>query len=433
MKHLITTIICTIILSMGGNVFSTTLIDATVAIVNDEIILFSELQEQIYIESIYRGITGLTASEYQKLAGEILENMIDSILLRQKAEEENIFISAEEVENYLQLQFEQFKSNFISDEDYLNYLQEMGMNEYELKKEIKKQIEGDLLIKKYLSMKVLPEINIDEADIRDFYKENKEQLIEPVKVSINGVFIYKLPSESKIEETISRMEAIRKRAMSGEDFGELAKKYSEFPDAKNGGFIDFFPRGTYLTEFEDVAFALEVGEISEPFYTPYGIELVKLEARKANEISVRHIVLKLKLTEQDLHCLSKNIEYIRTQLEQDKTPQEIIESAPYEQFKMEAVVLDEANLMEIEQIYPTVSAEIENMKEGDVSLPIELTDGYFILRVQEKSGGKQLSLDEARDIIKSELTNMRVDEKRRKLVDNLKEKAYIRIMLEEVG
>ncbi|HEC80279.1 MAG TPA: hypothetical protein ENI43_03380, partial [Firmicutes bacterium] len=360
-------------------------------------------------------------------------NMIDSILLRQKAEEENIFISAEEVENYLQLQFEQFKSNFVSDEDYLNYLQEMGMNEYELKKEIKKQIEGDLLIKKYLSMKVLPEINIGEADIRDFYKENKEQLIEPVKVSINGVFIYKLPSESKIEETISRMEAIRKRAMSGEDFGELAKKYSEFPDAKNGGFIDFFPRGTYLTEFEDVAFALEVGEISEPFYTPYGIELVKLEARKANEISVRHIVLKLKLTEQDLHCLSKNIEYIRTQLEQDKTPQEIIESAPYEQFKMEAVVLDEANLMEIEQIYPTVSAEIENMKEGDVSLPIELTDGYFILRVQEKSGGKQLSLDEARDIIKSELTNMRVDEKRRKLVDNLKEKAYIRIMLEEVG
>jgi len=97
------------------------------------------------------------------------------------------------------------------------------------------------------------------------------------------------------------------------------------------------------------------------------------------------------------------------------------------------VVLDEANLMEIEQIYPTVSAEIENMKEGDVSLPIELTDGYFILRVQEKSGGKQLSLDEARDIIKSELTNIRVDEKRRKLVDNLKEKAYIRIMLEEVG
>ncbi|RLC39302.1 MAG: hypothetical protein DRH51_07395 [Candidatus Coatesbacteria bacterium] len=97
------------------------------------------------------------------------------------------------------------------------------------------------------------------------------------------------------------------------------------------------------------------------------------------------------------------------------------------------MVLDEANLMEIEQIYPTVSAEIENMKEGDVSLPIELTDGYFILRVQEKSGGKQLSLDEARDIIKSELTNIRVDEKRRKLVDNLKEKAYIRIMLEEVG
>ncbi|MGQ9705516.1 MAG: peptidylprolyl isomerase [bacterium] len=416
-----------------SSISASTIIDATVAIVNNEIVLLSELQEQIYIESIYRGFTHLSPSDYDKFAEEVLNEMIDMILLRQKAKEENIFISKEEVTNYLSSHFEYFKSNFAMEDDYKRYLEEIGMNEYQLKEEMRKQIEGDILIRKYLSMKALPKIDIKESEIKDYYEKNKDRLREPIKMSVSGILLYKLPPEEKLKDIISKMEKIRNMALSGEDFGKLAMTYSEFDDAKSGGLIDFFSMGTYLPEFEEVAFSLDVGEISEAFYTPYGVELVRVEAKKGDQISVRHIVLKIALTREETEHLKKNAEFIISQLKQNLPIENIIENVPYKGFKMEPVKVDNANVDDIEKVYPTLSSELKHMDVGSVSNPIGISEGFIILRLDNTSGGKELTIDEARELIKNNITESRMEEEKERLVKKLREKSFIRVMLKEVG
>jgi len=423
----------TLFFAICCRLFASTVIDATCAIVNDEIILLSELQEQIYIESIYRGYAHLSAPDYEKFAEEVLNNMIDAILLRQKAKEENIFISKEEVAGYLTDHFENFKSNFTTEDDYKKYLDEIGMSEYELKEEMRNQIEGDLLTRRYLSMKALPKINIKESEIKDYYDKNKDKLIEPIQVTISGVLLYKLPSGEKLKNIISRMEKIRNMALSGEDFGKLAITYSEFSDAKNGGLVDYFSKGTYLPEFEDVAFSLDVGQISEPFYTPYGVELIRVEAKKGDQVSVRHIVLKISLSKEESEQLKKNAEYITTELKQNSLLENIIQNVPYKDYKMEPVKVDNASIDEIEKVYPALSSELKNMEMGSVSNPVEIPEGYVILRLDNKSGGKELSYEEARELIKNNITESKMEEEKEKMVEKLREKAYIRVMLKEVG
>jgi peptidyl-prolyl cis-trans isomerase SurA len=423
----------TLITIIGCNLFASTIIDATVAIVNDEIILLSELQEQLYIESIYRGYTQLSASDYDKFAEEILNNMIDEILLRQKAKEESIFVSKEEVANYLTDHFNNFKSNFTSEDDYKKYLDAIGMSEYELKEEMRKQIEGDLLIRKYLSMKALPKINIKESEIKEYYDKNKDKLIELIKVTISGILLYKLPNEERLKIIFEKIEKIKNMALSGEDFGKLATTYSEFPDAKNGGLIDYFSKGTYLPEFEDVAFSLDVGQISDPFYTPYGVELVKVEAKKGDQVSVRHIVLKISLSKEEGDQLKKNAEYITSSLKQNSPLDNIIGNVPYKGFKMEPINIENASIDEIEKSYPELSSELKNMEVGSISNPVEIPEGYVILKLDGKSGGKELSFDEARELIKNNLIESKMEVEKERLVKKLRDKAYIRVMLKEVG
>jgi hypothetical protein len=101
-----------------------------------------------------------------------------------------------------------------------------------------------------------------------------------------------ISSENPIESTRNLLESYRKRAMSGENFGVLARKYSEDPgSAKNGGRYGNVKKGTMVPEFEEVVFKLKPGEISEVFETKYGFHFLQLLAVRGEYYDVRHILL----------------------------------------------------------------------------------------------------------------------------------------------
>jgi foldase protein PrsA len=116
-----------------------------------------------------------------------------------------------------------------------------------------------------------PQIEITDEELKTYFDENKDSLGEAEQVKASHILV-------EDEETAKE---IKQKLGDGADFAELAKEYSTDEGSKeNGGELGFFPRGTMVTEFEDVAFSLPINEISEPVKSDYGYHIIKVEEKK---------------------------------------------------------------------------------------------------------------------------------------------------------
>lgn len=123
---------------------------------------------------------------------------------------------------------------------------------------------------------------VTDEEARQFYEASPKAFTEPEQAKARHILIA-LESDADlktIEEARQKALDILARIKKGEDFGKLALTYSEGPSASKGGELGWFPRGVMDPSFEQAAFALEKGEVSEPVKTPFGWHIIKLEDRK---------------------------------------------------------------------------------------------------------------------------------------------------------
>ena len=140
---------------------------------------------------------------------------------------------------------------------------------------VKRSIEEDLLIQNYLEEFFTRKILISEEEIQKVYQQDKTASVRHILLQTQD------KSEGEKEEIHKKMEAILSRAKSGEDFAELAKTYSEDPGSKdNGGLYENFGRGQTVEPFENAAFSVPIGEISDIVETTFGYHIIKVIDRK---------------------------------------------------------------------------------------------------------------------------------------------------------
>ena len=127
------------------------------------------------------------------------------------------------------------------------------------------------------------QVSVTEREITDYYELNRDQYKNPEQVKARHILL-KVPKDAsahedeKIKETAS---ALLQRIKEGEDFISLAKEYSQDTSASNGGDLGFFTRGQMVKSFEQVAFALKTGEVSEPVRTKFGWHLIRVDDKKS--------------------------------------------------------------------------------------------------------------------------------------------------------
>ena len=132
-----------------------------------------------------------------------------------------------------------------------------------------------LLIQNYLEEFFTRKILISEEEIQKAYQQDKTASVRHILLQTQD------KSEGEKEEIHKKMEAILSRAKSGEDFAELAKTYSEDPGSKdNGGLYENFGRGQTVEPFENAAFSVPIGEISDIVETTFGYHIIKVIDRK---------------------------------------------------------------------------------------------------------------------------------------------------------
>jgi peptidyl-prolyl cis-trans isomerase C len=141
-----------------------------------------------------------------------------------------------------------------------------------------------VLAQEFLRREIEGKVKITDDEIETYYKGHKEEFINPESVKARHILL-KVPEgsdEKAWKEAESKAKDIKKKLENGEDFAELAKKYSDDPGSKDkGGDLGFFTKGRMVPEFESAAFSLKPGELSDPVKTDFGYHIIEVKEKKA--------------------------------------------------------------------------------------------------------------------------------------------------------
>jgi peptidyl-prolyl cis-trans isomerase C len=136
--------------------------------------------------------------------------------------------------------------------------------------------------------KVAEEAKLDEADVRKYFEAHQSEFEQVharhILVRVQGSAAAVKPGEKDLTdaEALAKAQDLRKRLLAGEDFAQLAQKESDDTgSAAKGGDLGFFHRGQMVPSFEQAAFALKPGDLSEPVKSPFGYHLIKVEAKES--------------------------------------------------------------------------------------------------------------------------------------------------------
>ena len=184
--------------------------------------------------------------------------------------------SAAKIDSILELNYQRAGGKEI----YMKFLDDSGLD-FEF---MKKDVEESIIINTYLDKIVEEKTRITDEQIQEAY----QKYLQDTTVTVRHILLLtKDKSDAEKKAIRKRMEQILARAQAGEDFSALAKEYSEDPGSKdNGGLYEDFTRGDMIKPFEDAAFSVPIGRISDIVETQYGYHILKVIKRKRNDRSL---------------------------------------------------------------------------------------------------------------------------------------------------
>jgi peptidyl-prolyl cis-trans isomerase C len=204
----------------------------------------------------------------------VLDFLIGEELLHQESAKKGIAVSNEEVEE----QIVQARERFGSEEKFRDALAQMNVTEEKLRADIGRGLAIQMLVKQ----EVLDKIEVSDEEIKTFYDENQKLFTKKEQIQASHILI-KVDAdadEAAKAEARVKIDKAAQRVKDGEDFAAVAREVSEGPSNTKGGDLGYFQRGQMVKPFEEAAFAMEPGQVSDVVETTFGYHIIKVFDKK---------------------------------------------------------------------------------------------------------------------------------------------------------
>jgi parvulin-like peptidyl-prolyl isomerase len=246
--------------------------DETVARVNGRPILRRDFNLAVQLQFQGRA-PAVGLAELRAAREQILERLIDTELLFQRASKGGAEIGEAEVDAELQ----RLREAFGSEEAFATALRDNGVAE----PEFRAQIRRSLLVIRFVDREVVGELKMTDDDLRRYYEQNPREMIRPERARVRQIVVRapvgSLPARAAARQKI---EAVLKEIKAGRDFADLARRHSEGAEAARGGDAGWLTRGNGPQAIERAVFRLQPGEMSDIVETRVGFHLLRVEERQ---------------------------------------------------------------------------------------------------------------------------------------------------------
>lgn len=414
-----------LLLSVPSVLVSQNRLDGIAAIVGDEIILHSEVNQLSINMALQMKLdVSKETEELQKIKKDVLEDLITSKILLDKARQDTVVADDQQIEQVLEDQVKQWVQQLGTESKVEEYF---GLPISKIKKQFREEVRNRLMVER-VQQNYVQKVSITRPEVETFYatfKDSIPQVGEMVKIS--AILREVRATGTGREEALSKIKQLRERIVNGEDMGEIAKVYSEDPgSASRGGELGLIQRGDFVQEFEEVAFKLEPGVISEVVETKYGFHIIKLIERRGEKINVRHILIQLEPTDEDAQVTKEFLVSIADSCRDGGDFAKFAEK--HSQDETSSGNGGSLGWFQVDQLQiKEFKDALFGMKPGDISYPFKTEYGYFIIRLDDHREAGELSLENDWQQIEQFALNRKRAEQLGEWVNELRGKIYIEI------
>jgi len=407
-------------------------LDRIVAIVGSKPILQSQIEEQLVAaqaqgQAIPPDSAGRAAARRQ-----ILDQMIQSEILVQQAERDTtVKVTDQEVEDEVERNVQEVRRNYPNDSTFYSQLRLAGFGTVEewrrflTEQQRRKDLSQRLLQNLQQKGKLKP-INPTDAQMRAFWEDRRAaQPKRPATVSFRQIVVAPQPDSAARARGRQKADSILTALRAGAEFGAAARRFSDDSSTReNGGELGWFRKGTMVKAFENVAFRLRPGEISDPVETGFGFHIIQVERVQPGEVLARHVLISPEVSPAQRTIARQLADSIRAQLQR---------GAPFDSLarlyhdENEPRIVPQLPLTDLPPVYQTLLA-------GDSTLGIKpvvtLGEGrqtkFAVFEVTKRQPEGELTFEEVKDQIRTALSQ---DLMVQHYVDQLRRLTYVDIRL----
>lgn len=407
-------------------------VDRLVAIVGDSVVVQSQVQEEIQ----RMALTGRTVPqpgdpEYEEVFRNVLDQYVDQLLVLQAASRDSLIqVDAEAVDEQVNERINQLTEQFGGRPAFLQALSSEALTLAEYRDILRSQIRTERIRRLYLQRQLgdgAP-VSVTEDEMLERFQEVRGTLGQrPRSLTFRQVVVAPEATEDAVAAARAEAEALLDSINAGADFAELARAHSDDPGSVDaGGDLGWFRRGQMVREFEDAAFALFDGQVSDVVESDFGFHIIKVERYRAGERQARHILITPERTEADMARAREVAEQVAEQARSGASMVDLFDeysdpSAP------DSVTIAFEQLGEL----PPAYGQVRTASQGSVVGPLQYEAGpgetrFAVVKVEEIREAGSYTFEDLRPQIAAQLQQ---DKQIERLLEQLRERTYIDIRM----
>ena len=420
-------------------------LDAVAAMVNDEAVLVSDVEEQLYLflqNLQQQGNARMPDSaQIDTLRRRFLDQMIDERLLAAEAKRQLITATDAEIERQVDAAVASAKERMGGETAYQEQLRKENLTEAGLRDRYRTDMRKQIVIEK-LKQKQFPRHMVPQAEAEAYFKDHRDKFPKmPGEVRLQVIQITPEPDSAAAAAGLEKIRAIRKRLMAGEKFAKVAAEVSEDPGSANaGGDLGFNVRGHMVREFDDAMFSLKLNEISEPVRSPYGWHIIQVLERDTvktvagadsldeghkpvQEAHARHVLIRVTPNDADITRAQGLAERVRDQARKGTEFGTLVRR--YSKYQGPADANGDVGFVSLGTLQPQIRAGLDTLEIGQVSDVLSNPAGFNVFKLVDRHPEREYTLDEVKDQLPDFVGNLQRQEKYEAWMKTLRAKAQI--------
>ncbi|MCH1485456.1 MAG: peptidylprolyl isomerase [Flavobacteriaceae bacterium] len=353
-------------------------IDGVAAVIGDFVVLESDIDKQ-FTQLRVSGVSMENISKCQ-VFGKLLEDK----LYQHHAIQDSIEVNQAEIQSYVDQQVNAFAQQIGSMDKLLEYYKKDS--EQELRSEMFELNKNSELAKK-MQQSIIEEIEITPEEVRQFFNSipKSDRPVFGTELRVSQIVVYPKVSQQEKQNVINRLKDFKADVIdNGASFISKAVLYSEDPGSrtKGGKYSINRKNSPMVKRFNEVAFSLSEGEISEPFETEYGFFIIYLEKIRGQEYDIRTILLRPKFSQKEIDETKSRLVNVRERIVSGEISfaDAAIEASDEVETRFDGGLLINPETQdynfELTKMDPELYAQIANLKEGEVSIVYQDEDRY---------------------------------------------------------
>ena len=353
-------------------------IDGVAAVIGDYVILDSDIEKQF----MQLKVSGVSMDDISKC--QVFGKLLEDKLYQHHAIQDSIEVNNSEIQSYVDQQVNALAEQIGSMDKLLKYYKKDS--EQELRSEMYELNRNTELAKK-MQQSIIEDIDITPEEVRQFFNSipKGERPLFGTELRVSQIVLYPKTTLEEKQKVINRLKEFKVDVIeNGASFISKAVLYSEDPGSRTrGGKYSINRKNSpMIKKFNEVAFSLTEGEISDPFETEYGFFIIYLEKIRGQEYDIRTILLRPKINQEDIDETKEKLNKIRDRiiLGEISFADAALEASDETETRNDGGLLINPETQdykfELTKMDPELYSQIANLKEGEVSAVFQDEDKF---------------------------------------------------------